>query len=106
MFCRSFGCPYRAEVIKWLIDSYYRKENRPLRRCHPRDLLLLVRNLCVYRRAPLDLRQEHFAKVVKTYFTLAGQHKADSSSRQISPSDEAVPDSRPIPRDDTAGKQE
>jgi predicted ATPase with chaperone activity len=75
MFCRSYGCPYREEVINWLIENHYRQAGRPLRRCHPRDLLLLVRNLCVYKRAPLDLRQENFDKVVKTYFTV-------TSSRQ------------------------
>jgi hypothetical protein len=56
-------------VVSWLIREHYEKQGRHLRRCQPRDLLLLIRNLCVYKRAPLDLRQEHFAEVVKTYFT-------------------------------------
>jgi SpoVK/Ycf46/Vps4 family AAA+-type ATPase len=104
MFCRAYGCPYRAEVINWLIENHYIKAGRPLRRCHPRDLLLLVRNLCVYRRAPLDLRQEHFAKVVKTYFTTRGRNGASSSSR-LAPQGESAP-GRLAPQDAAAGREE
>ena len=74
MFCRKHGCPYREDVVTWLIREHYEKQGRNLRRCQPRDLLLLIRNLCVYKRAPLDLRQEHFSEVVKTYFTVV--HKS------------------------------
>ncbi len=50
LYCKSFGCEYRADEINYLIDNHYHARNRSLRRCHPRDLLMQVRNYCSYNQ--------------------------------------------------------
>jgi hypothetical protein len=67
--CRSFHCEYRRDVIDGMIERHYRPYRRPLRRCHPRDLLLQIRNYCAYNDMPMELTSEHFDRVVRSYFT-------------------------------------
>jgi len=44
--------------------------NRPFRCCQPRDLLLQVRNYCVYNDLPLDLKPEYFDVAAANYFAV------------------------------------
>ncbi|HEX4148499.1 MAG TPA: AAA family ATPase, partial [Pirellulales bacterium] len=66
---RSFGCEYRREVVDELIQRQYRERGRRMRRCHPRDLLVQVRNYCNYNRLPIEMRFEYLDRSCKTYFT-------------------------------------
>jgi len=58
------------EVIDYLIDRHYRSVNRPFRCCQPRDLLLQVRNYCLYNNQPMVLRREFFDFACGNYFTV------------------------------------
>jgi predicted ATPase with chaperone activity len=57
-------------VIDDLIDRHYRAVNRPFRCCQPRDLLLQVRNYCLYNDKPLELSREGFDFAAANYFTV------------------------------------
>lgn len=57
-------------AIDHLIHRHYLSTNRPFRSCHPRDLLLQVRNYCVYKNLPLELTPEYFDVAVGNYFTV------------------------------------
>lgn len=70
LYAKSFGCEYRREVVDYLIDKHYRPSHRPMRRCQPRDLLSQVQNFCRYNDLPMEMRPEHFDRVVKSYFTV------------------------------------
>jgi predicted ATPase with chaperone activity len=67
--CRSFHCEYRRDVVEGMIERHYEPYGRPLRRCHPRDLLLQIRNYCAYHDLPMEMTSEHFDRVVRSYFT-------------------------------------
>jgi predicted ATPase with chaperone activity len=67
--CRAFRCEYRAEVVDTLVQRHYQPYGRPLRRCHPRDLLAQIRNYCAYHDIPVEMTDEHFDRVVRSYFT-------------------------------------
>lgn len=69
LYCERLGFDYCPETVQWLIDTHYTGCGRPMRRCHPRDLLLQIRNWCVYHERPLEFRREHFDRVVRSYFT-------------------------------------
>ena len=45
---------------------------RPLRRCHPRDLLVQVQNYCAYNDLPVEMKPDYFDVVVENYFTVVG----------------------------------
>jgi predicted ATPase with chaperone activity len=68
-FCRSYSCTYQREAVDYLIETHYRPHGRPLRRCHPRDLLMQIQNYCVYNDIPMEMRPEYIDRVVHSYFT-------------------------------------
>ena len=57
-------------AIEYLIDHHYKRVDRPFRCCQPRDLLLQVRNYCVYNDLPLTLKPEYFDIAAGNYFTV------------------------------------
>jgi predicted ATPase with chaperone activity len=67
--CDRLGCDYNAETVQHLLEKYYRPKNRPLRRCHARDILSQIRFYCLYHSLPLELRPEHIDHVAKGFFT-------------------------------------
>jgi len=69
LYAHKFGCTYDESTVRYLIDHHYRPAERPMRRCHPRDLLGQIRNFCRYKHLPLEMRPEFFDRVVKSYFT-------------------------------------
>ena len=58
------------EAVDYLIERHYKAVDRPFRACQPRDLLLQVRNFCLYRELPLVLTPESFDKAASNYFTV------------------------------------
>ncbi len=64
------GIPYRKEPIDYLIETHYKKQGRPFRFCHPRDLLLQIRNYCLYYNHPLEITNEYIDKAVDNYFSV------------------------------------
>ncbi|MBX3432796.1 MAG: AAA family ATPase [Pirellulales bacterium] len=66
---RDAACACPPETIGELIARHYRPRQRPLRYCHPRDLLRQVRNYCQYRDLPLEVTAEALDVAVKNYFS-------------------------------------
>jgi predicted ATPase with chaperone activity len=61
---------YQPAAVDYLVDTYYKKTGRPFRFCHPRDLLLQVRNFCQYQNCPAQMSNEHFDRAVENYFAV------------------------------------
>jgi predicted ATPase with chaperone activity len=57
-------------AVEHLITQHYRRAKRPFRCCQPRDLLLQIRNYCIYNDLPLDMKPEYFDFAVHNYFTV------------------------------------
>jgi predicted ATPase with chaperone activity len=71
IFAPKLGFPdANREAIDYLIERHYRRVNRPFRCCQPRDLLLQVRNYCVYNDLPLELKTAYFDFAAGNYFTV------------------------------------
>ena len=74
IYAEKYNCPYTPETVDYLIQKHYKPQNRPMRRCHPRDLLGQIRNYCNYNGLPMEMKPEYFDRVVRSYFTvLIGQ---------------------------------
>jgi predicted ATPase with chaperone activity len=58
------------EAVEHLISHHYKRVKRPFRCCQPRDLLLQVRNYCIYNNLPLELTPEYFDFAAMNYFTV------------------------------------
>jgi hypothetical protein len=70
IMCPIMGFEHQEEPISYLIERYYRKTGRPFRCCQPRDLLLQVRNYCLYTKQPLQLNNEFFDFATENYFAV------------------------------------
>jgi len=69
LYAKKFDCQYQPDVVNHLLEKHYQGK-RPLRRCHPRDLLNQVRNYCAYNGKPVEMKPEYFDRVVESYFTV------------------------------------
>ncbi len=71
IFAPKLGFPeVNEEAIDYLIEMHYHRVNRPFRCCQPRDLLLQIRNYCVYNNLPLVLKPDYFDFAAAIYFTV------------------------------------
>ena len=70
IMCRVTKIPYKPEMIDYLIEKHYKPIGRPMRNCHPRDLLLQVRSYCYFNTQPLELRREYLDFAVENYFSI------------------------------------
>jgi predicted ATPase with chaperone activity len=57
-------------AVDYLVQHHYQRVGRPFRCCQPRDLLLQVRNYCIYNDLPLELKPEYFDFAAMNYFTV------------------------------------
>jgi hypothetical protein len=70
IMCRVTKIPYNADAIDYLIKTHYLPVNRPFRNCQPRDLLLQVRNYCLYNDLEVELRNDYFDFACDNYFSV------------------------------------
>jgi len=57
-------------AVDYLIEKHFKTNQRPFRCCQPRDLLLQVKNRCLYTGQPLTITPELFDYAVSVYFTI------------------------------------
>lgn len=70
VMCGVTGVPYNPDAIDYLIEHHYRRVNRPMRMCQPRDLLLQVKNYCLYNEIPVELKNEYLDFACENYFSV------------------------------------
>jgi predicted ATPase with chaperone activity len=70
IMCGIYKFEWKPELIQWLIQKHYVPTNRPLRNCHPRDLLLQVQNYCKYLKRPQVLSEEALDFACDNYFSI------------------------------------
>jgi len=70
IMCPIMGVEFDQAPIQYLIDQHYKPVNRPFRCCQPRDLLLQIKNYCLYNREDLVLSNDKFDFAVDIYFAV------------------------------------
>ncbi len=71
--CRSYGVAWDDAAFQYLLERHYRAEGRPLRACHPRDILEHVAARARYRRCAPRLSADLLDRVCRTYFVVHGR---------------------------------
>jgi hypothetical protein len=66
----KLGLIFSPGAVDHLINTHYHAVNRPFRACQPRDLLLQVRNYCIYKKQPKVVTAEGLDFAVATYFSM------------------------------------
>lgn len=67
---RVMKIKYNPEAVQYLLDTHYDPVNRPYRNCHPRDLLLQIRNYCRYNEKPVTMDNHSFDFAADNYFSI------------------------------------
>jgi predicted ATPase with chaperone activity len=70
LMCGRLGFTYEEEAVDYLIETHYKKTNRPFRCCQPRDLLQQVKNYCLFRKIPPRLTADYFDLACENYFAV------------------------------------
>ena len=95
--CRTYSCKFFPEAVHYLIETHYAPFGRPLRRCHPRDLLAQIKNYCIYYGRPMELRPDYLDRVVRSYFTVLTAAADAGPVPAPLPTDKPGPESRSTP---------
>ena len=66
--CASKGIEFRTEMAAYLIDQYYKKENREFAGSHPRDLIEQIVDRARFRREIPEMSQVAIDAAVINYF--------------------------------------
>ena len=64
----KLGVQVQSRTIRYLIDKHYKQAKRPMRMCHPRDLLQQIQHLCTYERRPCVAGPREWDRAVDNYF--------------------------------------
>jgi len=67
---QQWGMVDRDGGLDYLIEHYYKAAERPMRFCHPRDLLRQVVIFCTFNNRPLTLSREAIDVAVRNYFAM------------------------------------
>jgi len=67
-FCSSRKISYPAGLVERLIEKYYRNSGRPMRRCHPRDVLNHALNLVRFEKLPEELSEDVMDRAFESCF--------------------------------------
>jgi hypothetical protein len=67
-WCTTLGIECQEDAVEDLLVRHYGEAGRPLRYCHPRDLLLQVKAYCEFHDQPLVLTTKALDVAVKNYF--------------------------------------
>ena len=64
----QMGVPFDCECVEYLLAKHYR-DIRPIRGCHPRDILQQLVNIAIYEKQPPRLTKYYLDRSAELYFT-------------------------------------
>jgi hypothetical protein len=70
IMAEKLGFAYNQAAADHLIEQHYLAVNRPFRACQPRDLLMQVKNFCLYQGTAPEMTIETMDFAVENYFAI------------------------------------
>jgi len=70
MVAPNLGLVATPEAVESLIEKHYNATGRPMRACHPRDLMLQARSYCMYHKLPVELTEKSLEFAIDSYFAV------------------------------------
>lgn len=70
LMCKLTKIEFKQDMLDYLVETHYLGAERPFRACQPRDLLLQVKNLCIYLEKPPALSKDAIDAAVDNYFSV------------------------------------
>lgn len=69
IMAKTLQVEYNLDAVQYLIETHYKKKGRLMRNCQPRDLLLQIKNLCIYEGRPAIMSTAAMDFAVDNYFS-------------------------------------
>ncbi len=66
--CNRRNVPFDENAFRYMIDTYYVPRDRPLRMCHPRDIIDQIIAIAKYKMVPATMTQSLMDRACDTYF--------------------------------------
>jgi hypothetical protein len=70
MMAPQLGFEYVDSTVTYLLETHYRPIGRPMRCCQPRDLLMQIRNMCLYETRDPEMTNDGMDFAVENYFAV------------------------------------
>ena len=70
IMCADTGVEYNQQAVDHLLKKWYTATGRPLRFCHPRDLLLQIRNNASYLEVEPKMTEALLDQACDCYFAV------------------------------------
>jgi len=70
MMAPKLGVEYRESPVDYLIVKHYQEKSRRFRYCHPRDLLMQIRNFCLFHEQQPTMTNEAVDAAAQNYFSI------------------------------------
>ena len=70
LMCPKLGFEYDEAAVDYVVEKHYKAVNRKFRCCQPRDLLLQIRNYCLYNNLPIKMTADTMDFAVSNYFAV------------------------------------
>lgn len=70
IMCERMNCPWNRAMVDYLIETHYLPAQRPFRNCHPRDILLQVKNYSAFMGLPFQMTKQNLDWAVESYFSV------------------------------------
>src|SRR5215472_11540168 len=69
-FCTAKKLSYPSALVTYLLDKHYRHSGKPMRRCHPRDILSHAIDLMHFEKLPYVLNEEVLDRAFESCFVV------------------------------------
>lgn len=66
--CKMNEIDYKTDILHYLIDHWYRRLDKPLNACHPRDLINHIIDAARYHHQSAELTREAIDQACENYF--------------------------------------
>lgn len=80
MACQNLGIVLDKDSFLHLLQSWYREPGRPMQAVHPRDILQILKAMCEFEQAPVELSPERIDQACRAYFVKTSMGDAYQNS--------------------------
>jgi predicted ATPase with chaperone activity len=81
--CQQRELPFDPQAAQYLVEEYYDRMGRGLKGCHPRDIVDLMVDICVYHGEAPGFNRTHLDAACQSYFVSLGDPAAQANINQF-----------------------
>lgn len=80
--CQQREIPFDADAALYLVDTYYDRLGRGFKGCHPRDIVELMVDICIYHGEPVSFTRRYLDQAAHSYFVSLQDAAREAKQRE------------------------